>query len=63
MYYVDIITKILLLGLLLWTIYSWSDSIVTISILLFNFIQFVFNSMVSIFNKDTNVEPFLNKEL
>lgn len=63
MYFVDIIAKILLLGLLLWTIFSWSDSIVTISQLLFKLVKFFFSSLVSFANKDTTVEPLLNKEL
>lgn len=63
MFYVDVITKILLFGLLLWTIFSWSDTILAIGLLLLNLVKLFFNSILSVVNSDTTVEPMFNKEL
>lgn len=63
MYFVDIIAKILFFGLLLWTLFKWSDAIIAIGLLLFNLIRLFFKSIFSAINSDTTVEPILNKEL
>lgn len=63
MYVVDIITKILLFGLLLWTIFSWSDSIIAFVLFLSKFVQQLFSSALSTFNGDTLTGSITNKEL
>lgn len=63
MYYVDIIAKIVFFGLLLWTIFNWSDSIIAIGLLLSSLLQLFFSSMLSFFNSDPAAESITNKEL
>ncbi|XP_050438445.1 fatty acyl-CoA reductase 1 [Adelges cooleyi] len=64
MYYVDIIAKILMFSLLLWTVFKWSDAIIAVGLCLLNLVHLLFSSTLSIFNRgDSSIEPVLNNEL
>lgn len=63
MYAVDIIAKIVFFGLLLWTIFSWSDSIFAVVLFLCNLVRLLFGLVLSTFNGDTSTESITNKEL
>ncbi|XP_050528205.1 fatty acyl-CoA reductase 1-like [Daktulosphaira vitifoliae] len=63
MYCVDIIAKILFFGLLLWTLFKWSDFILAIGIFLLSLIQMFFDTTRSMFIQSSTVEPIMNNEL
>ncbi|VVC37652.1 Male sterility, NAD-binding,NAD(P)-binding domain,Fatty acyl-CoA reductase, C-terminal [Cinara cedri] len=64
MYCVDIVAKILFFGLLLWTLFSWSDTIVAFGIGLINIIRLCFGSVLSAVTGNTTADSILNnKEL
>ncbi|XP_050528195.1 uncharacterized protein LOC126898298 [Daktulosphaira vitifoliae] len=52
MYYVDIISKLLLLALLFWTVFKWSDIIIEISSFILDVIKMIFDLGRSVFKSN-----------
>lgn len=63
MYCVDIVAKILFLGLLLWTLFNWSDGILAFGLGLVNVVRLFFGAVLSAVAGGAAAEPLPNDEL